>query len=219
MGSSPPLSAGGSVKDPNVYFSGYARPIFCRMHSSRLGCSTGFPWHTARFTTQARRPMNRMLLEPAQEIPMAAECDGIIGGGGTARIPAAVAAVRHGARIVLFWRFGFVSEVAAFSIMPCWQGRTVNHSGLLTEFGKRVAAFGKDQTFLLEIAIWNPRPSGSSRWPCWRRLGSNSTDTTGLQQFCKMSSPPPANRRHHCRKQIQASGLLRPSGCGCQERW
>jgi hypothetical protein len=86
---------------------------------------------------------NRTHYEPAHHLPVAATYDVIVCGGGTAGIPAAIAAARTGARTALFERYGFVGGVAAYSIMPCWHGLTENHTGLLTEFAQRVEQFGQ----------------------------------------------------------------------------
>jgi hypothetical protein len=49
---------------------------------------------------------------------------------------------RHGARVAIVERYGFLGGNAAFSIMPCWHGLGDHHSGLLTDFARRVEAFG-----------------------------------------------------------------------------
>ncbi|HEV7298320.1 MAG TPA: FAD-dependent oxidoreductase [Tepidisphaeraceae bacterium] len=81
--------------------------------------------------------------EPARDTEVAGEYDVIVCGGGTAGVPAAIAAARNGARTALFERHGFAGGVAAYSIMPCWHGMSGHHTGLLSEFGRRVAAFGQ----------------------------------------------------------------------------
>jgi flavin-dependent dehydrogenase len=81
--------------------------------------------------------------EEARDLPIAGDYDVLVCGGGTAGIPAAIAAARQGAKVALFERYGFVGGVAAFSIMPCWHCLGDHHSGILTEFAERVAAFGQ----------------------------------------------------------------------------
>lgn len=85
--------------------------------------------------------MVESISEPARNLPVAGEYDVIVCGGGTSGIPAAIAAARQGAKVALFERYGFVGGVAAFSIMPCWHHLDRYHSGILTEFAKRVADF------------------------------------------------------------------------------
>jgi len=89
------------------------------------------------------RQSTRVIREPARDIPLAGEYEVIVCGGGTAGIPAAIAAARNGVRTALFERHGFAGGVAAYSIMPCWHGMPGHHTGLLSEFGQRVAEFGQ----------------------------------------------------------------------------
>ena len=72
----------------------------------------------------------------------AASYDVIVCGGGTAGLPAAVAAARRGARVAIIERYGFLGGNPATSIMPTWHGLSGHHSGLLTEFAGRVKEFG-----------------------------------------------------------------------------
>ncbi|MEX0331029.1 MAG: FAD-dependent oxidoreductase [Puniceicoccaceae bacterium] len=81
------------------------------------------------------------ILETANTLPIAATYDVLVCGGGTAGIPAAIAAAREGAKVGLVERYGFVGGVAAFSIMPCWHCLNDHHSGILTEFAQRVGDF------------------------------------------------------------------------------
>ncbi|HLL89370.1 MAG TPA: FAD-dependent oxidoreductase [Tepidisphaeraceae bacterium] len=97
-----------------------------------------------------------LIREPARDLVVAGEYDVIVCGGGTAGIPAAIAAARNGARTALFERHGFVGGVAAYSIMPCWHGININHSGLLTEFATRVGSFGQGPDPFSENAHMEP---------------------------------------------------------------
>lgn len=68
--------------------------------------------------------------------------DVVICGGGTSGLPAALAAARQGARVAIVERYGFLGGNPAFSIMPCWHGLTIHHSGMLTSFADRVEKLG-----------------------------------------------------------------------------
>jgi hypothetical protein len=61
-------------------------------------------------------------LEPAREIPVAAEKDAIIVGGGPAGLSAAIAAARNGADTLLVERFGYLGGTATASLMACING-------------------------------------------------------------------------------------------------
>ena len=72
----------------------------------------------------------------------AASYDIIVCGGGTAGLPAAVAAARGGAKVAIIERYGFLGGNPATSIMPTWHGLSEHHSGLLTQFAAKVKEFG-----------------------------------------------------------------------------
>ncbi|WP_281070735.1 FAD-dependent oxidoreductase [Oceaniglobus trochenteri] len=90
------------------------------------------------------------MTEPQRDLPIAGEYDVVVCGGGTAGVPAAIAAARQGAKVALIERYGFVGGVPAYSIMPCWHGLRGNHSGILTEFVNRVVEFGQGPNPLTE---------------------------------------------------------------------
>jgi len=77
--------------------------------------------------------------EPAKELPIVGTYDVLVCGGGTSGIPAAISAARAGARVALIERYGFLGGVPAMCIMPCWHGLNRHHSGLLTEWARRVS--------------------------------------------------------------------------------
>jgi len=81
-------------------------------------------------------------MREAQLPPAEDSFDVIVCGGGTAGLPAAVAATRRGAKVAIIERYGFPGGNAATSIMPCWHGIQTHHSGLLREFGHMVEDFG-----------------------------------------------------------------------------
>lgn len=62
-------------------------------------------------------PGGRVVAVPAREIPVAAECDVLVCGGGVAGLSAAVAAARAGARTVLAERAGFLGGTATGALM------------------------------------------------------------------------------------------------------
>jgi len=52
--------------------------------------------------------MTKKITEAARELPVVAEADVVVAGGGPGGLPAAIAAARHGARVVLIERYGFL---------------------------------------------------------------------------------------------------------------
>jgi hypothetical protein len=80
--------------------------------------------------------------QSGESVPVTAEYDLIVCGGGTSGIPAAVAAARQGAKVAIIERYGFLGGNVAFSIMPCWHGLREHHCGLLTSFAEEIEQFG-----------------------------------------------------------------------------
>ena len=69
----------------------------------------------------------RAIDEPARRVPLLAECDVLVVGGGPAGIAAAVCAARHGARTLLVERYGFLGGMGT-------AGGVTNFAGL---YGRR----------------------------------------------------------------------------------
>ncbi len=75
--------------------------------------------------------MSRTILEPAREIPVAAECDVLVVGGGPAGSAAAASAARMGADTILVERYGHLGGMASGGFvlwidrMTDWTGRQV----------------------------------------------------------------------------------------------
>lgn len=62
----------------------------------------------------------RTVTEPARDLPVVAECDVAVLGGGTSGICAAVAAARLGASVVLVEHYGFLGGMATSSLVNIW---------------------------------------------------------------------------------------------------
>ena len=75
--------------------------------------------------------MNKTIIEPSKEIPVAAECDGLVVGGGPAGSAAAVSAARMGANTILLERYGHLGGMASGGFvlwidrMTDWTGKQV----------------------------------------------------------------------------------------------
>lgn len=66
----------------------------------------------------------RTIVEPAREVPLAADVDVLVVGAGPAGFGAAVAAGRQGARTMLIEQSGMVGGVATAGLMSHWTGET-----------------------------------------------------------------------------------------------
>lgn len=62
----------------------------------------------------------RVVHEPARDVPVLAECDVAVLGGGTSGICAAAAAARNGASVVLVEHYGFLGGMATASLVNIW---------------------------------------------------------------------------------------------------
>jgi hypothetical protein len=83
--------------------------------------------------------------EPARQIPVMAETDVLVVGGGPAGLAAALGAARHGARVMLVERYGCFGGVIAQSMVGtiAWYRtteKTVDAGGIGTEFERRAKA-------------------------------------------------------------------------------
>jgi FAD dependent oxidoreductase len=93
----------------------------------------------------ARRPAptGRTIAEPACEVPVHAECDVLVVGGGPAGMAAAVAAARLGARTILLERHNHLGGLSTGGLviwidrMTDWEGRLVIR-GFAEEFLDRL---------------------------------------------------------------------------------
>ena len=63
--------------------------------------------------------------EPARNLPVVSESDVVVAGGGPGGLPAAVAAARHGASVLLVERYGFLGGLATAGLVAPILGHTV----------------------------------------------------------------------------------------------
>ncbi len=75
--------------------------------------------------------------EPARDIPVAAETDVLVAGGGPAGFCAAVSAAREGARVLLIEQAGDLGGVATTGLMSHWTGET--EGGMFQEIVEKTA--------------------------------------------------------------------------------
>ncbi len=95
-----------------------------------------------------RRVPDKTVAEPAREVPVLSECAVAVFGGGPTGVCAATAAARHGARVLLVERLGYLGGMATAGnvnlLHPLYgtDGATKVIGGLPEEFLRRLSALG-----------------------------------------------------------------------------
>ena len=102
----------------------------------------------------------KTILEPQREIPVIADVDVVVVGGGPGGLPAAIAAARHGASVLLIERYGFMGGLATAGLVAPMLGHTASEShtpiveGLLKEMTERMHAIGGAPTWEEACQEW-----------------------------------------------------------------
>lgn len=104
--------------------------------------------------------------EPARDVPVVAECDVAVFGGGPAGVCAAVAAARAGKRVLLVERHGFLGGMATAADVNIWHslygmdGKTKVIGGLVEEAIRRLQGFGAARNHADdgETSVWTICP-------------------------------------------------------------
>ena len=103
--------------------------------------------------------MKQTILEPAKTIPVLAEADVVVAGGGPSGVMAAVAAARHGARTILVERFSCLGGVATMGLPIqgyCAENGEQIVMGLPEEFRQRLTAKGGAVDHFVPCKMHNP---------------------------------------------------------------
>ena len=103
--------------------------------------------------------MKQTIFEPAKTIPVLAEADVVVAGGGPSGVMAAVAAARHGARTILVERFSCLGGVATMGLPIqgyCAENGEQIVKGLAEEFRQRLTAKGGAVDHFIPCQMHNP---------------------------------------------------------------
>ena len=112
--------------------------------SGGLGSLATFPAATAQAATTGDKQANVVVI-PQRNVPILAEADVLVCGGGTAGITAACSAARHGAKVILIERWPCVGGMATAALVNGWHrsDRTkVVINGLVEEAAERARKRG-----------------------------------------------------------------------------
>jgi len=105
----------------------------------------------------------RTITEPSREIPVVADADVVVCGGGPGGFPAAIAAARHGAKTILIERYGFMGGLATAGLVAPILGHTAHESntpiveGILREVTERMHALGCAPAWEEALEEWGIR--------------------------------------------------------------
>ena len=91
------------------------RSFFLTVASSSLGA-----WSVAAQTTKTERSGAGEIVIPERRVPVLAEADVVVCGGGTAGISAAYCAARHGAKVILLERWPSLGGMATNALVNIW---------------------------------------------------------------------------------------------------
>jgi len=120
------------------------------------------------------------LLEPAQELRVAAKADVVVVGGGPAGLSAAIAAARNGASVVLLERYNHLGGLASGGMVLVLDDMWDNHlaeisvRGICLEFIERLAGFGL--AAYPRRNEWGGAADSLARWQRWGAFDFHSRE-------------------------------------------
>jgi NADPH-dependent 2,4-dienoyl-CoA reductase/sulfur reductase-like enzyme len=130
--------AGGSVRESEIF----REPPGSGNYTSSVGAAVGIELFRGRGRTQRERP-SKTIVEPGRQVPVLAETDVLVVGGGPAGTAAAIAAARLGADVLLVERYNHLGGLSTgglviwIDLMTDWSGRYIIR-GLAEEFIDRL---------------------------------------------------------------------------------
>lgn len=120
--------------------------------------------------------------EPSRDVPVVAECDVLVVGGGPAGVGAAVAAARNGARTILLERYNHLGGLASGGMVlvldDMCNGDEITVTGVAQDYVDRLTR--------LRLAVYPPPEDRRRSRELWQRWGR-----WGLYDFHAHGSPKP----------------------------
>ena len=133
----------------------------------------------------------RTYREPAKHLPVVSETDVIVAGGGPGGLPAAVAAARHGASVLLVEKYGFLGGLATAGLVVPILGHTASRGdassgesrcsepiveGLLKETTERMHALGGAPSWEESCLEWGIRFDAET----FKRVADDLVEESGV---------------------------------------
>lgn len=131
------------------------------------------------------------ILIPATEVPVAATCDVLVCGGGCGGVAAAVAAARHGARVVLLERWPSVGGMATNALVNAWHRSDREKMviyGLVEESAQRAC---KDDWIVQDARYPHVHETHWFDPEGMRIVWQRMLDEAGVRTFCYLAAGEP----------------------------
>ena len=153
--------AGRSVRESEIF----REPPGSGNYTSSIGAAVGIELFQGRDLAQRARS-SKTIVEPEREVPVLAETDVLVVGGGPAGTAAAIAAARLGADVLLIERYNHLGGLSTGGLviwidrMTDWSGRYIIR-GLAEEFVDRLP---KDAVAGPPRADWGSRDTATAAY-------------------------------------------------------
>jgi hypothetical protein len=124
----------------------------------------------------------KTITEPTRQVPVVAEADVIVAGGGPGGLPAAIAVARRGAKVLLVERYGFLGGLATAGLVAPILGHTASRShtpiveGILKEMTERMHDLGGALTWEEALQEWGVRFNAEA----FKRVADEMVEEAGV---------------------------------------
>jgi hypothetical protein len=128
---------------------------------------------------------------PQRKVPVLAEADVLVCGGGTAGITAACSAARHGARVILIERWPCVGGMATAALVNGWH-RSDRQKMVIYGLVEEAAERARQRGWIKQV--WNYPKAFETHWfdpEGMKVVYQDMLDQSGVRTFCYMAAGEP----------------------------